>query len=184
MTRRGSLISTCARATRCRSPSEARPGTGQDLSWFLFREPGHPERDNRFSHRQFLGKLQTDRVGQVVEHRAVREEVVLLVQEPDVFLGPAPLVDPGFRHVHPVIADEDVHLPARRFDDPGDDPGERGLARPALPDNPEDLFLCTSNVTMLTAFTTPRSTEMYRLVTSRATEFFPRVRGSDSSISW
>ena len=53
---------------------------------------------------------------------------------------PAPLIDARLGHVDPFLADPDIDLPARRFDEAGDDPGEGGLSCPALADDAEDLL--------------------------------------------
>src|SRR5208283_1846095 len=87
-----------------------------------------------------LGELEAYRIGQVIEHRAVRVEVVFLVQQADIFLGPAPLLDAGFGHVYPFLADLNVDLPARGLDEAGDDPRQCGFPCPALSDDAEDLL--------------------------------------------
>src|SRR5208283_5070894 len=112
----------------------------EDLLALLLGKPGHLQGDNGLSHGELLGELETYRIGQVIEHRAVRVEVILLVQQADIFLGPAPLLDAGFGHVYPFLADLNVDLPARGFDEAGDDPRQCGFPCPALSDDAEDLL--------------------------------------------
>jgi len=136
--------------------------TVQDLSALFGCKPGHPERDDRLSHCQFFWKFKTDRIGKVVQHSPVGIKVILLVEEPDIGLRPAAVLNTGFCHIDPFIPDPDVHLAACGFKDPGYDPGEGRLARTALADYPEDLLLVDlERRRPLTALTTPRSIERY-----------------------
>src|SRR5271157_3272934 len=112
----------------------------EDLLALLLGKPGHLQGDNGLSHGELLGELEAYRIGQVIEHRAVRVEVVFLVQQADIFLGPAPLLDAGFGHVYPFLADLNVDLPARGLDEAGDDPRQCGFPCPALSDDAEDLL--------------------------------------------